>query len=241
MDHCSIHDCLGSGEEHHTVPRCCIRLAQGVLEENDIDDGKSWLKFCFHFLTICTSHWSMCGHRIYLLGYTMLTLIFFFKLTFRKWHAEPSLPKVGEWKVISNMNVFGLVFHSTCKWIMYRLVSFGPGYVKVRVFRRQITMCKLQELDRWPFRRSNFLAIWTPSSLKQNHGLKLIGISVWHLGIRQSDGVLATDIAHVGVSQGTNRQDYRRQHAREHMEWGWQIVCGPTATILDVDSGFVTG
>ena len=45
MDYCSIHDCLGSREEHHTIPRRCIRLAQGALEENDINVAKSWLKF----------------------------------------------------------------------------------------------------------------------------------------------------------------------------------------------------
>jgi len=41
MDHRSVHDCLRSGEEHHTIPRRCIRLAQGALEENDINDAKS--------------------------------------------------------------------------------------------------------------------------------------------------------------------------------------------------------
>ena len=48
MDHRSVHDCLGSGEEYHTIPRRCIRLAQGALEENDINDAKSWLKLIYY-------------------------------------------------------------------------------------------------------------------------------------------------------------------------------------------------
>jgi len=37
MDYCSVHDYLGSGEEHYTTPRRWIRFAQGALEENDIN------------------------------------------------------------------------------------------------------------------------------------------------------------------------------------------------------------
>jgi len=75
--------------------------------------------------------------------------------------------------------------------------------------QRQFTMCKLQELDRWLFRRSNFLRCEAPLARNRIMVWSLLGYlfgTYAYFGVHQFDNVLhilpvVIDVAHAGVSR----------------------------------------
>jgi len=158
----------------------------------------------------------MCEQEICLLDYTTLTPVFFYnQCTTNLWKMMCRAISSKIWSMKSdisestrnvsdsfsfNMQMNDPQAHHVWPWLGWEYSSLS---------QRQFTMCKLQELDRWSFRRSDLLRCEPPLAWNRIVVWSLLGYlfgTYVYFGVHQFDSVLhilpvVIDVVHVGVSR----------------------------------------